>query len=372
LSLPSGARVLFVRLSAFGDVALELPALFALRAARPDLHLAWVVEDRCAALLEGLPALDELIVMPRGRWRELRRERGRTAALAAMRRFGADLGSGRWDAALDFQGNLKSGLVTRASRARRRLGFARGATREPNWLFTRERVAIDDPRTHRRERDFRLLEALDESLVLPRDPRIDFGLREDERAWAQGLASGASGPLMVVHPGTAAFFAQKRWPLERYAALIDRMAEERGVRTVLSYGPGHEEAERRDAVRELCQSPLILPDEPPSLRQLIALFDRADLILGSDTGPVHLASVMGRPTVILFGPYDPGPLHPFGHPERGRYAALPCSPCRYRDCPRALCMEEITEVEVRETVRAILDGDKAPEGATHPNKTVPV
>ena len=370
MTLPEGARVLFVRLSALGDVVLELPAFAALRAARPDLHLGWVVEDRAAGILENLPGLDERIVMPRRTWRRLRREAGRGAALAAMRSFARELRAGAWDAALDFQGNLKSGLVTRASGARRRLGFARGATREPNWLFTRER-ATPAPEAHRRERDHALLHRLAPDETFDLDARVDLDLGDAERAaaatWLGALPPG-EGPVMVVHPGTAEFFPQKRWPAARHAALIDRLATERGVRTVLSHGPG--ERDQVEAIAERMRGPVAIPDRVPTLRELAALLERADLVLGSDTGPLHLASVLGRPTVILFGPYDPRPLHPWGHPERGRYAAIPCSPCRDRDCPRALCMEEISEDEVAATLAAILDDGSPPPGPREPRRTV--
>ncbi|MEZ6194404.1 MAG: glycosyltransferase family 9 protein [Planctomycetota bacterium] len=363
----SDERILVVRLSAFGDVILTLPALASLRAARPAARLAWVVEDRAAGILRDHPDLDEVIVLPRRAWKERRREHGRAAVLREMRAFGRELARREFDASLDFQGNLKSGLVTRAAGARRRLGFARGSTREPNWLFTNDRVRPTSPDLHRSDRDLELVRAL-AAEARPAAARLGIG-EADRTAIAHLVAGDPAAPLVVIHPGTSDFFAQKRWPLERWAVVAARLAAERGARVVLSWGPG--EREQVDEVRRGAPAATIA-DRVLEPLELAALLSEADLVLGSDTGPTHLGSVLGRPTVALFGPYDPRPLHPHGHPDRARYAALPCSPCRYRDCPRALCMEELGVDEILASAEAALDGREAPPGPRAPRKTVAI
>src|SRR5207237_5684887 len=122
-------RIAIVKLSAIGDIVHALPAVAALRRALPAAHITWVVEKRAAAILKGSPAIDELIELDTRAWRKRLFSR---ATLAAVRERLASLrGDEQIDVAIDFQGLLKSGLVVKATRARRRLGFETADLREP-------------------------------------------------------------------------------------------------------------------------------------------------------------------------------------------------------------------------------------------------
>lgn len=366
----TGQNILINRLSSIGDVVFALPALALLRRERPRARISWVVEDRAADLLRDHPQLDEVIVMPRRQWRRRRAEgASRFAVLAEMRRFGRELAAREFDLTLDFQGNLKSGLVTRASRAPLRIGFHRRETKEPNWLFTNRRVDLGGAVMHRIDRDLRLLGALDIAAeYLP--PTLAFGA--DDRApvddFLRDLEPG--GPLVVINPGTSTWFESKRWDLDYWASLADWLVTTRGARIVINWGPDEVELVRR--LTTLTRTPVRLGPDLGDMRQVAYLMSRADLVIGSDTGPVHVASAQGRPTIILFGPYDPRLYHPYGHPERALYARVPCSPCRYRGCPEVDCMRLIAPAMVARVVDAVLDGRPLPMPDLSPLKTVPI
>ena len=102
--------------------------------------------------------LDEVIVMPRRVWKKMRNDGAPFSRVwREMRKFGRLVHEKKFDLVLDFQGNIKSGLVTRATKAPLRIGFARNETKEPNWLFTNKQLYLKGEVMHRMERDIRLL-----------------------------------------------------------------------------------------------------------------------------------------------------------------------------------------------------------------------
>lgn len=298
-SLSGSERVLIVRLGAVGDVLRVLPAVRRLRAFLPGLHLAWIVEPLSASLLEGHPDLDEVILFPR---RDLRPDPARPLRFRrAWRDLGDRLRRGAYGVAIDFQSSLKSGLVTWQSGAPRRVGFHPGETREFSFLFTNEWVALSAPRLNRVDRNLEMVAALGVAggpadAVLPELPS------EAEEAASILAACAPTGPRVVVSPGTSRRQAYKAWPPEHYAAFARILASQTGTRPLLVWGPG-EEALARAVVEGSRGAALLAP--PTGLRTLAALLRRADLFVGADTGPMHLAWVAGCRVVALFGPTDP-------------------------------------------------------------------
>ena len=359
-------NILVVRLSALGDVLFALPAVERLREARPDARLSWLVEDRCAEILESFPAVDEIIVAPRRRWNAIRRERGLSALLREVRTFGRALKQRTFDVSIDFQGNLKSGGLTRFARAPVRLGYARSETREPNWWFTNRRL---DPRGrtfHRVERDILLLTHLGiaPSFRWPKLRAPTAVISGVDRVLAASSLN-QTGPLCLLQPGTSTRGAHKRWALERFAQLTHRLIDDSKARVLVIWGPGEQ-----DLAEPLAESGAVVPPEPPTLSELVELTARADLVVGSDTGPVHLAALQRTPTVVLFGPYEPRPYYPYHFPERSLFARLPCSPCRYRDCPSRDCMAHLDVDTVAAVCRTTFTGDAFATGSLSPLKTV--
>ena len=352
--MPKPNRILIVRLSALGDVVNTLPALTALRRGHPKAHIAWLVEDRAADILHSHPLLDEVIIFPRLKWQQsfsLRRGRWRT--LADCYQFFSALRARRFDIAIDFQGNAKSGFLSYMSGAKIRLGFDRRNSSEGNIVFTNRRVPIANPHINRAEKYLVLARAVGGSMapwapaVLPTWPA--------EAAAAKALLREAGvrrRPLIALHPGTSEFGAFKRWPPERFGQLARRLARRWNAGILVTWGP----RERPLAVQVASAAGRSAVVSPPthSIRELAELLRQADLFISADTGPMHVAAALGVPVVALFGPKDPVLHGPYGEKTRVVRAGVACSPCSKRACDDVKCMRSITLEMVMAAVEDLL------------------
>jgi heptosyltransferase-1 len=308
-------RILIIRLGAIGDVVRTLPALRQLRAARPESWLAWVVEERSLPVLQGHPDLDEVILLERDRLAEkLREPAGFFDGLAEVLAFGLRLRRGRFDVSLDFQGTFKSGLVALAAGAPLRAGYDRPSVKEGNALFNNRRVPLGPPPVHRVERNLALLASLG---LGPRAPagRLTLPIAEAHRAEADGALARAGAPeagFVFLYPGSSARQAYKRYPPERLGETA-RLLLERGCEVVVGPGPGEEAVAA--AVRRLAGPRLrVLP--VTSLLGMAEIIRRAAVFVGGDTGPMHIAAILGTRVVALFGPTDPALNAPWGEGHR--------------------------------------------------------
>lgn len=348
----NGERILCIRLSGLGDVVHCLNALSVLRRHRPDAEIAWAVEDGLADLLTGHPHVNELIVIPRTRWGPLLRSPwGGAAALQEAGRIARRLRARHFDVSLDFQSSLKSTWVVAAAAARLRVGYARPVSRELNHLVQNRLVSVPKEGIHRIERHLALLGPLG----------ISAGFAPAEVAQAEELPEAVEGvlqevarPLIVIHPGTSEFASFKRWPEERYVELTNRLVLGCGAGVVVTWGPGQGESAERIVAQASGRAALC--PELGGLRQLATVLARAQLFIGGDTGPMHLASALGVPVVALFGPKDPVQTGPYCSRSAVVTAEVECRPCTRRRCADARCMSDITVDSVFEAVCHVLDG----------------
>jgi heptosyltransferase-1 len=339
-----------IRLGAVGDVVRTLPAVAALRAARPRAHIAWLVEPGAASVLAGQPIIDEVCVFPRGslaahlkagRWRRLAREGSE---------FGARLRSQRFDLALDFHSLLRSGILSRLSGAPLRVAYAPPFGREGAHRFANHRLELPERKLSRFDRNL----ALVDFLGVPRRTGLD-PLAVLPAAAARLAADLARHPDPVaIHPGTSPSTPYKRYPVEGYAEVAKGIAHETGSTCVVSSGPASGEAELADAIVMEAGGAAVRAPATPALSDLAALFAASRLVIAGDTGPLHLASLVGTPVVQLLGPTDPIENAPWIEtPGRSLRADLACSPCR-RGCAAATCMREIAPETVVAAARELL------------------
>ncbi len=354
-------RILLVRLSAIGDVLQCLHGLADLRAARPGDAIHWLVEDRCASALLGHPMLDSVVVFER---RTLRHEARRPwlwpSALLRILRLVRALRELRPTVSVDLQGNLKGALLARLAGAPRRIALAPGhGGRERSHWFATERVPLPPPPVHRADRARALLRPLGAmpgtgvpavAGVPEAGPGIEKWLKE----------AGVPSPFAVLHPGSSGFGAMKRWAPERFAGLARSLKERHGLPVLVTAGPGEETV--ADRVVSLSEGAARRGPVTRTLADLGALLQRAAVVVGADTGPVHLAAVLGAPTVALFGPKDPAVYGPRGTHTRVVWKRVWCSPCLLRRCGDPVCMTEMREDEVLPAVEEAL-GTHAKEGA---------
>jgi heptosyltransferase-1 len=336
-----------VRLGAVGDVVRTLPAASALRAAYPGSHLAWLVERASASLLRAQPWLDEVIEFPREELRDALRRGRLLAAARTARRFARGLRRRGFELVVDFHAILKSGALAAASGAPVRASYARPYARELSWLFANARAALWPPRASRFDRNDALVRFLGVSAPAALQPlHVDAErLRRIERELGGGPAP------VAIHPGTSDSTPHKRWNAAGYAA-VARALRAGGVASVVTVGPARDDRAFADAVVAQSGGAAALAPATPSLADLAALFARSRLYVGSDTGPMHVASLVGTPVLQLLGPTDPVENAPWpGTPSLTLRVPVACSPCR-RGCDTALCMQLHTPESV---ARAALD-----------------
>ena len=337
-------RILIVRLSAIGDVVMAAPVAQRLRDHYPGAHIAWLAQEAEAGLLGLHPALDEVIVWPRGRWRELRREGRRRTWLRELRALAATLRSRRFDVAIDLQGLLKSAFWARLSGAPRRIGLG---PREGSRLLVTRHVPRP-PGDPGYGSEYRSL--LDRLGVPPEPYRVEWALGPELKA---GVAerireNGVGGDYAVLCPFTTR--PQKHWVEERWLELGQELERRTGLRPLVLGGPGD-----RIAARGLQAGGLPGLVGETTLAEAAAAIAGARLLVGVDTGLTHLGLSLGTPTVALFGstrPYlEPGVPH-----ARVIYRGLPCSPCRRRPvCGGSFdCMAQIRVDEVCATAAGVL------------------
>lgn len=347
-------KILIVKLSAIGDVIHTLPALNALRAHDPHAHIAWLVEAAAADLLIGHRALDRVIVSHRKRWlRELKGPR-RRQAMSEIGAFWRELRDTDYDMIIDFQALLKSALLVRLARGTRKIGFDRGMQhQEHSYLFLNERVPPVDMDVHALTRGLMLLNAIGiDTPAVVYD--IPVSARDRRRVDSLLDAHGIDGSRRLVAINPVALWETKLWLNDRFAALADRLVREHRVDVVFTGGAG--DRGTIDEIRGMMSTRAVDLAGRTTLTMLAALYQRAHLVVSTDTGPMHLAAAVGTSVVALFGPTAPWRTGPFGEGHTVVRTAPPCSPCFKRQCDghRCRCMRDITVDQVLASIQPML------------------
>lgn len=323
-------RILIIKPSAIGDVVHALPILGLLRRKWPDAHVSWVVTPACAGLIEGHPRLDETIRFERVIWSKSWRS---PAALFDLLRFARRVHSRQFDLVIDLQGLLRSGWVVAESKAPVRVGFA--SARELGWLFYTHRIKTRVGE-HAVEHNLDVAEALG----LGRGP-VEFVFAVDayDRESAAQMI-GVGDRYAVLLPGSN--WETKRWPAEKFAAMVRPLADRFGLRSIVAGSAADGAlAARIPGTTNLCGK--------TTLRQLVALLERADLVIANDSGPMHVASALGRPLVVLHGPTSAVRTGPYGRLDSVVRLDIPCSPCFSRRCSHQSCLQRLEINPVLET-----------------------
>ncbi|MDD9800957.1 MAG: glycosyltransferase family 9 protein [Deltaproteobacteria bacterium] len=350
---PPARRLLIIRLGAVGDVVRTLPAASALRAGFARAHLAWLVEPAAASLLQGQRWIDEVMVFPRGALQQALRGGRLLRAFALCRNFLRELRARRFELVVDFHGILKSGVLSRATGAPLRAGYERPFAKEGARWFANRRARLAPRRQSRFERN----EALVRFLGV-REAAAPQPLRASAASRARMAAAFAGTAGVVMHPGSSAGAAHKRWTVSGYAAVARGLAGDLAAPLLVAAGAGRAERDFADAVVEAAAGAARRAPATPSLLDLAALFEQARLFVGSDTGPLHLASLVGTPVVQLIGPTDPVENAPFAAtPARSVRVQIACNPCR-RGCAAAACMSAIEPGAVLRAARELLAAER--------------
>lgn len=300
-------RFLVIRLSSIGDIVHALPAVAALGQAFPQAEICWAIETRYANLLEGNPFVHRVLTLDTLGWRK---KLASATTIEEVARSLLALRKLTFDAAIDFQGLVKSALIAWLSRSRERLGFAENWLREPAaGVFYTERVAARG-RKHVIEENLALVERLGASP--PGFTHWQFPLphhEADDRYVEERLRALGAEEFMLINPGGG--WITKRWLPANYAELIklvDQLEPAPSWKMLLT-GSRDEEGLIQE-ILDRARSPRA-SYFPSTLLQFIALARRAQLFVGGDTGPLHLAAAVGTPIVAIYGATDSARNGPF-------------------------------------------------------------
>lgn len=325
----SARRIAIIKPSALGDIVNSLPVLIALRTRYPQAHIAWVVNRVYEELLHGHPDLDETLPFDRGVSKH-----GWWRATQEYVRFFRQFRQQEFDLVIDLQGLLRSGLMTAASAAPRRVGLStarEGAT----WFYTDAIAVADFSAIHAVERYWLVAEALGVG-HLPKEYRI--AIPAEARAWAESLLARYPRPWLVF--GVGARWQTKRWPPEHFAVLARRAQQKTGG--AIFFVGGREETVQAQATAGRLEGLSADLTGQTTLPQLAALLARADGMVANDTGPLHLAVALGCPVVAPYTCTRVRLNGPYGMEHGAVESRVWCQGSYVKRCARLDCMSELT------------------------------
>jgi heptosyltransferase-1 len=287
------ADILFIKTSSLGDVIHHMPALTEARARRPDARFSWLVEQAFAPLVRLHPAVNTVVPVA---WRRWRKSLWSRATLGEIGDNVRSIRAERYDDIIDTQGLLRSAAIARLPSGRRH-GYDWSSIREPlASAFYDVRYSISRE-LHAVERN-RLLTG--RALGYEPQGAPDFGLDRSR------LRRAGPRYAILLH---ATARPEKEWPEENWVALGKELAA-KGYDLVLPWGSF---AEKQRADRMAASLPRASVPERRALDSVATLMASAELVVGVDTGLMHLAAALGVPLVAIFSGSKPHLTSPVGN-----------------------------------------------------------
>jgi len=326
-------KILLIRLRRIGDVVMTTPAVAVLKAQLPHASISYLIEEPYRELVEGNPHLDEVIIVPR---KQNTRDFLRLTQTIRNKRF---------DCLIDFHGGPRAAWMTLLSGAELKVGYR---IRHKGFLYdirvprSREKAHI-----HSVENHVNLIRALGiEVNAVP--PLFLPGAGKGEKEKIAGLVRNCGREkikIAVLHVGAGNEF--RDWGTENLIRLTDLITRRSNACVLLAGGP--EDVRRAETIAKQGQASVFSLAGQVGLRELRELIDRADLFIGTDSGPMHIAASTDTPIVALFGPTLPAHFRPWGENTRLIEKDFDCrSSCRQRECTYGdfRCLQTITPEEV--------------------------
>lgn len=334
---PSVRRVLVVRLRSIGDTVLATPSLHALRRFLPGARVDILLEDWVAPLLEGSSEVDRVLTVERG---------SKSSRLRAARSIRAE----KYDVVYNLHGGSTAALLTRATGARHRVGYAayryaslHNHTAPPSSaLWGREK-------THSAEQQLALLGWTGVPVTDRPASRLAVTAEASARVSQRLRQAGLEGRgFALVHP--AAAFDTKTWAAENFARVVEHLSE-RGLAAVAVAGPG--EGKVIEELRSHARAPLVSFTDL-SLPELTALSSLSRLFVGNDSGVAHVAAAVNVPQVVVFGSSNVAHWSPWTRaPSEVVREEMPCAPCPGYTCSEFDAPECIRRVPVSRVTLAV-------------------
>lgn len=294
-------NILIIKPSALGDIAHTLCVLPTIKQNCPTAKITWFVREEFAPLIANHPDIDELIIFKRkllGKfWKSV-------SAFKELISLFKVLKNGKFDLVFDFQGLLRTAFFAKITDCKKRFGFA-DAREFAAWFY--KPAVKTDGLVHVVDCCNKLLLQAGFELA---DYNPSLRVENDAQCFVDGLLNGSNlekNDYAVIIPGSA--HARKCWPADKFAKLSELIAKEAGLK-IVAVGTGGE-SEIVERISELTDTKIVNFAGKTDIPQLVALINGAKLVISNDTGPGYIASVLKRPTVLIFGPVNAARLAPY-------------------------------------------------------------
>ncbi len=336
-------KILIIKPSALGDIVHTLPFLAAVHKRFPAAEIHWVVARGLHHFLEGHPMITRLWIMDKDQWKKPGRLH---RSIPEMIHFSRTLAAEQFDVSVDLSGLLRSGLITWAAGAKKRVGFSDSDEGSPFFYTHKIRGGSN-------------IHAIDRYLKLARLLGCDIShVSHPMPPVPDDVPAFSSLPEEFCVLAPSAGKEANRWPAERFGQLAAALPIPSVVISSRADAPLAEKVVTAGGGKAISMA------GRTGLKELVTLISRAKFFVSNDTGPMHIAAAMNVPVFAVFGPANPVRTGPYGSRHTVFRKELSCSPCyRQRPCGHWRCMQELSVIEVRDGILATMDcGDDRQKG----------
>lgn len=336
--------VLIVLLGAIGDVARALPLAYKIKNTWPEVKITWAVESSSYGLVKSCKYVDRVI--------EFKRSKG----FSAFRAFISEIRKTKYDISFDLQRHFKSGIVNFLSSAKIRIAFNKANSRECNYLFSNYHIPEV---VHFSDKIEQFLQFGDILGLKKIEHPYDFGLRVEEKEYDElknkvpELSNIPPDKLVLFLVGST--WKSRRWPCESYAEVANELSYKYGMHSAVIGAP-HEKY-LAEEIKRHAKVPILDLVGVTSLKDFIVLSKYSGFAIGSDSGPLHIASAMQLPVISLWGPTSPIRSKPYGNSDKVLQSPIGCRECYQRVCPglENYCLKELKPNVVMAMVDKIIN-----------------
>ena len=343
-NVPFG-RILIVHTDRLGDVLLSTPVIKALRQKFPQAYISMMVSPYTKEVLEGNPALDEIITFDK----DAKNSQGWWVTL----KFAMGLRKKKFDLAIVLHPTNRMHLLTFLSGIPKRLGY----NRKLSFLLT-DRIKHTKQYGQKHESEYALdlirylgIDPIDKNLFMP--------IKQESEKWVEALFNQVgikdSDRLLVIHP--TASCRSRIWPGERFAEVANKLAGQHGFKVIIVSGP--KDIQKANEVVKNMRTPALNLSGKTSVSQLASLLRRSQLFISTDSGPMHVASALGVPVITIFGRsqagLSPQRWGPLGEKSRILHKTVGCTICLAHNCQKDFaCLKATTVEDVLSAAESIL------------------
>jgi lipopolysaccharide heptosyltransferase I len=340
-SMKKPMRILIIKPSSLGDIIHSLPVAVALRRIYPESYIAWLVFDRFADILAGNTYIDKIIVWER-----------KNTSISYLAGLVTRLRSEKFDLVIDLQGLARTAIVSVLTGAKTKLGVP--GMKELSFLLVKE-IGRFDKTEHAVDRNLRVVEHLmNDTKLNDRANLIKFPVMTtaDDESFVNRLLAEHNQPYKAIAGILpAAGIPQKMWPAENFARVCDYLVTNHGMLVVL-LGSKSDHAASDKICSLMKTTNHINMCGKTTLKQLAVILSKCKLVIGNDTGPLHLAAGLGIPVIGFYGPSNPDQLRSYSANSVYFYKKTECSPCGINPrCKTNKCLTSITTDEIIDCIR---------------------